>query len=513
MAGESATVARPREAVRPRIAEVAKPLAVEDLPAFVPRAVRRRRVGVALAVCDTTMLLFATSLATTVRFGGMQAVVGSPEGITGPAYAELSLVLVAALLVSMLAARLYDLDRLGWGSGELSRVVQALAMGVVGVTLLMYMLGLPYVSREWAVLAWVLGAVCLVSGRLLMRFLGMRIGPWNKWLQRPTLVVGSNVEAAEIARILQSNSAAGLVPVGCLASSLKDRLSFDFCAPVVPMLGSARDLVDIVRERGIDTVLIVASAFDYEILQKMVRELRGMPVTVHISSALSEVLSSRVLTRGVSGIPFISVTGVSLSPLALGTKRAFDLVLGAAIILVGTPLWMVIAGLIKATSPGPALYSQERVGRSGNPFRMYKFRSMADHADERLRGLRVVNEADGPLFKLHEDPRVTRIGKWMRKFSIDEFPQLINVMKGEMSLVGPRPPLPHETIQYTQQDWRRLEAPPGMTGLWQVSGRSKLTFREMVRLDVFYIDNWSVGLDLALLVRTVPAVLFARGAY
>jgi lipopolysaccharide/colanic/teichoic acid biosynthesis glycosyltransferase len=194
-------------------------------------------------------------------------------------------------------------------------------------------------------------------------------------------------------------------------------------------------------------------------------------------------------------------------------KRVFDLVVGGAGIVLGLPIWLLIVLAIKATSPGPVFYSQIRVGRDGVHFPMFKFRSMYIDADKRLADLVEVNEASGPLFKMRDDPRVTSAGKWMRKFSVDEFPQLLNVMRGEMSLVGPRPPLPHEVERYSAEDWRRMEVVPGMTGLWQVSGRSNLTFDEMVRLDLFYIHNWSVALDFALLVRTIPAVLFARGAY
>jgi lipopolysaccharide/colanic/teichoic acid biosynthesis glycosyltransferase len=177
------------------------------------------------------------------------------------------------------------------------------------------------------------------------------------------------------------------------------------------------------------------------------------------------------------------------------------------------PLWLALAAVIKLTSEGPMLYTQERLGKGGVPFQMYKFRSMVDGADQMLNELSSDNEATGPLFKIRSDPRLTPVGRWMRKFSIDEFPQIINVLKGEMSLVGPRPPIPSETIAYTDTCWRRLDVPPGMTGLWQVSGRSALSFDEMVRLDMFYIDNWSVGLDLALLLRTAPAVVSGRGAY
>ncbi len=329
------------------------------------------------------------------------------------------------------------------------------------------------------------------------------------------------MEAAEVARLLQAKTDSGLSAVGCLRSSLKDTLSFDYCAPVVPTLGTARDLVNIVTKHGIDTVIIVASAFDYDVMQRMIKELRDLPVSVHISSALSEVLSSRVLMQEIGGLPLISLRGISMSPAKLRRKRAFDLLIAGLIVTLGMPLWAVLALLIKATSKGPVFYRQERVGRNGAPFFMYKFRSMVADAESRLAELQNANGDDGsPTYrrvsdygcKIHNDPRITSIGRWMRKLSLDEFPQLINVLRGEMSLVGPRPPLPFETASYTEQDWRRLEVPPGMTGLWQVSGRAELTFHDMVRLDVFYIDNWSMGLDTSLLMRTVPAVLRARGA-
>jgi lipopolysaccharide/colanic/teichoic acid biosynthesis glycosyltransferase len=177
-------------------------------------------------------------------------------------------------------------------------------------------------------------------------------------------------------------------------------------------------------------------------------------------------------------------------------------------------VWVLLAAAIKLTSPGPVLYRQLRMGGDGKPFGMFKFRSISADAEARLAELEAAgaNEATGPLFKMKDDPRVTAVGRWMRKFSIDEFPQLLNVMHGEMSLVGPRPPLPGET-DATDHHWRRMEVLPGMTGLWQVSGRSRLTFDEMIRLDLFYIENWSVGFDMGLMLRTVPAVLFARGAY
>jgi len=269
----------------------------------------------------------------------------------------------------------------------------------------------------------------------------------------------------------------------------------------------------VLDERYVDTVVIASTAFDHDVLASIINQLRGRDLDIQMSPGLLDVISSRVQVREVSSLPLITIQSVSFSRGKVLVKRIFDLVVGGAIAILGLPVWALIAVLIKLDSPGPVFYRQIRVGRDAKSFAMFKFRSMCDRADGRLDELSDSNEATGPLFKVQNDPRVTSIGKWMRLLSIDEFPQLLNVLRGEMSLVGPRPPLPRETMQYSVYDWRRMEVLPGMTGLWQVSGRSSLSFAEMVRLDLFYIENWSVTFDLALIVRTVPAVLFARGAY
>jgi lipopolysaccharide/colanic/teichoic acid biosynthesis glycosyltransferase len=176
-------------------------------------------------------------------------------------------------------------------------------------------------------------------------------------------------------------------------------------------------------------------------------------------------------------------------------------------------VWLLLAALIKLTSPGPVLYKQERVGRDGQPFMMYKFRSMVADADKHKESLEHLNQADGLLFKIRNDPRVTKVGRLMRKFSVDEFPQLLNVIEGDMSLVGPRPPLPGEVAKYEEWHFRRLQVVPGMTGLWQISGRSDLSFDDAVKLDIYYIENWSPRLDFSILFRTIPVVLLPKGAY
>ena len=194
-------------------------------------------------------------------------------------------------------------------------------------------------------------------------------------------------------------------------------------------------------------------------------------------------------------------------------KRAIDMILGLALLALLLIPALFVGLLVWIDSPGNPILTQRRVGKNGRIFRMYKFRTMDDGAHAKIGELQALNEQTGPIFKMRRDPRVTRIGRWLRKLSIDEIPQLLNVVRGEMSLVGPRPPLPHEVQSYTRAQLRRLLARPGLTGLWQVNGRSMLPFEEMVELDVRYIEEWSLLLDLAILARTLPAIVLARGAY
>jgi exopolysaccharide biosynthesis polyprenyl glycosylphosphotransferase len=475
----------------------------------MPRPRRRLLVRSMLVASDAVMLLLASFGATLLRFQYLQAMAGFENVEFHVTYFQLSLWLTVTWLLFLSWEHLYDLDRVFWGSGEFSRLARGLSTGVVGFILVTFALHLPGLSRLWTLLAWSLALAFTTAGRLGVRGLLGTLRRRDHML-RPALIVGANPEAEDLLRVLSSDRSTGLRPVGCLASSRAERLSLNFCG-AVPCLGAARDVLPVVTRNNIDTVVIASSAFDHDVLARIIAELRDVDVDVHVSSGLFEVLTSRMLVREISGVPLITVKGISLSKWNLRTKRVFDLVVASAFVVVGMPFWLALGALIKLTSPGPVFYGQERIGRDGVPFRMLKFRSMVADAEARLAEMR--NDADGPLFKLRDDPRVTPIGRWMRKFSVDEFPQLINVIRGEMSVVGPRPPLPHEVARYSQNDWRRLDVLPGMTGLWQVSGRSNLTFDEMVRLDVFYIENWSVSLDLALIARTVPAVLAARGAY
>lgn len=476
------------------------------------RASKRRVLVTTLLGSDFLAIMIAGLAAAQIRFGTPFAT-GAFENVPADfSFVELSAVTAFLWVLTLGISGLYDLDRVSWSAAEGGRVARALSMGVVILILVTYAIKAPGLSRAWVLLVWVLAIGLVLSSRALVS-IWLTVARRRGRMLHPTLVVGSNAEASDIIRVLRGSVEAGLVPVGCVTSSQAEKLELDYCSENVPVLGSAREIASVLDEYPMDAVVIASSAFDHDVLARMIAELRDRHVDVHISSGLFEVLTSRVLVNEVAGVPLITVKGVSLTPRKVITKRAFDIVLAGLVILVGLPIWLTVAAAIVLTSPGPVFYGQERIGREGERFTMLKFRSMYRDADARLAELQADNEASGPMFKMKDDPRVTPVGKWMRKFSVDEFPQLINVMRGEMSLVGPRPPLPHEVERYSTNDWRRLEVTPGMTGLWQVSGRSSLTFDEMVRLDLFYIENWSVSLDMTIIVRTVPAVLLARGAY
>ncbi len=478
---------------------------------FSTRGRRRITLQSVLLASDLLMVGLGTMASSLIRFHRLRHIAAIPGSGLNVQFADLSLVIGVIWIASLWFEGLYDIERVFWGTGEYSRVARALSFGVVVFIMATYVLKLNDISRGWVIFAWALAILFVVIGRTLVRT-ALVNAHRRGHLLRPTLVVGYNEEAAALIRRLRSDTSSGLDPIACLASSRQDQLGLHYCTPGVECLGAAGDIKAVLDDHVFDTVVIASTAFDPDVLSRIITDLRGRDIEIGLSSGLLDVTTSRVLIREISGVPLITVRGVSFSRGRQFVKRTFDLIVGALFIVVGTPMWMILALMITIDSRGPVFYRQRRVARGGSFFEMYKFRSMSVGAEHVRQQLEASNEASGPLFKMQADPRVTRVGRWMRKFSIDEFPQLINVMRGEMSLVGPRPPLPQETVNYSDYHWRRMEVLPGMTGLWQISGRSALTFDEMIRLDLFYIENWSVGFDMAVILRTVPAVLLARGA-
>ncbi len=285
-------------------------------------------------------------------------------------------------------------------------------------------------------------------------------------------------------------------------------------APVgMPLLGSVQDLPEVLVRLHPDELIVSGVDFGDEAFLDLVEDAHRTGVKVRLAPTTTELLTQRAEYVAGQGVPLFELRPPVFAGLDWAVKRGFDLVVSALMIAVAAPAWALAALAIKLDSPGPVFYRDPRVGLGERQFGMFKFRSMYIDAGERQAGLEASNEASGPLFKIKDDPRVTRVGRFMRRYSIDELPQVLNVLRGEMSLVGPRPLPLRDYVQL--EDWHRKRylVLPGMTGLWQVSGRIELTFDDLVRLDFYYLENWSIWLDISILAKTLPAVLARRGAY
>ncbi len=281
----------------------------------------------------------------------------------------------------------------------------------------------------------------------------------------------------------------------------------------LPALGGIEDLGRVLAAQPVDELIVSGVDLGDKELLDLVEEAHRWGVKVRVAPSMTELLTQRAEYVAGQGVPLFEVRPPVFAGLDWVVKRLFDIGVSAGLILVAAPMWLVIALAVKLDSPGPVFYRDRRVGLGESEFGMFKFRSMYIDASERQAGLEGANEASGPLFKIKDDPRVTRVGRIMRRYSIDELPQMLNVLRGEMSLVGPRPLPLRDFVQL--EDWHRKRylVLPGMTGLWQVSGRIDLSFDDLVRLDFYYLENWSIWLDISILAKTLPAVLARRGAY
>jgi exopolysaccharide biosynthesis polyprenyl glycosylphosphotransferase len=281
----------------------------------------------------------------------------------------------------------------------------------------------------------------------------------------------------------------------------------------LPVLGTLEDLPRVLETYDVDELIVTDSDLDADQLLRVSDEAHRGGVNVRIAARTTELLTQRSQYVPGQGVPLFELRQPAFAGAEWMLKRSFDLAVSVVVVLVGLPVWLLIALAIKLSSPGPVFYRDRRIGLGEREFGMLKFRTMVADAADRQLDLERANEVGGALFKIRDDPRLTGVGRALRRFSIDEIPQVLNVLWGEMTLVGPRP-LPVRDYLLLE-DWhrRRYRVLPGMTGLWQISGRSSLTFDDLVRLDFYYIENWSVWLDITILAKTIPAVLSRRGAY
>jgi exopolysaccharide biosynthesis polyprenyl glycosylphosphotransferase len=385
------------------------------------------------------------------------------------------------------------------------RVVSSLLL--VTVITLAFAVGTGYHHTTFGLYATAFALSAIVIGGLRAAYEMLTRDVWRlAGVRRRAVLVGSADRLVELRRAL------GLGRGG---------IDYDFLGAVsengagtgLPVLGAVSELPEVLSSLHPDELIVSGVDLNEKELLDLVEEASRAGVKVRIAPTTMELLTQRAEYVAGQGLPLFELRPPVFAGLDWAMKRAFDIVVSCAMILLAAPLWLLIALAVRLDSPGPVFYRDRRVGLGEREFGMFKFRSMYMDAGQRQAALEEANEASGPLFKIKDDPRVTQIGKFLRRYSIDELPQVLNVIRGEMSLVGPRPLPLRDYVQL--EDWHRKRylVLPGMTGLWQVSGRIELSFDDLVRLDFYYLENWSIWLDISILAKTLPAVIARRGAY
>jgi exopolysaccharide biosynthesis polyprenyl glycosylphosphotransferase len=421
-------------------------------------------------------------------------------------YATMQLTLTVVLLAVFRVQGLYRQRRgVGWAD-ELGIVFNGTTVGIAIMIIAVFYFRPFGLSRLIFVYAWLYIVAFLALSRLaesiVRGYLRRRgIGLLN------ILVVGAGRQARLIMQNVVAQPELGYRIVGFVDDDVRNDVGrFRY-------LGKSDEIPRLVGEFEVEEILIALPSASHPQVTELLVACKQLRVNFRLVPDFFELSLSQVDVNEMNGIPLIGMRESSLQGSSIVLKRVVDIVVSVAVLVLLAPLLGLVTLMIRLDSPGPIIIGQTRVGRGGRPFTFYKFRSMYVGAESDIDKLRHLNEVDGPIFKMKDDPRRTRVGRYLRRFSIDELPQIFNVLNGDMSLVGPRPPFPNEVERYDDWHKKRLEVSPGITGLWQVSGRSNLPFDEMVLLDIWYIENWSLGLDFKILARTGPAVLLGTGAY
>ncbi len=426
------------------------------------------------------------------------------DGIALPPHQPLIYATVAIWPLVFAICGLYDLRRPTHATAELQRLFNAVAISVLLVVLVIFVTR-SNVSRDFIPVLLAISLVTIVSGRLMTRRIGHSLNS-HAVTSQVTLIAGTNDEARALARTLMRRPWMGYRVCGFVEVTRSGLEVIDG----LPVFGTIDDIAAVSKDRGVQSVIIAGSAAGGSTLQSIDSAL-SPDVSVRVSPGLANLGAARVILEPIDGMALFSLRRHRFSRRQRMLKRTLDIAVTSVTLVLVAPFMIVIALAIKLSSPGPVLFRQRRVGELEHEFTILKFRTMVVGAHAQRDGLD--NEADGLLFKMRRDPRVTKIGRFLRKTSLDELPQLFNVLRGEMSLVGPRPALPEETSRYAESQRGRLRVKPGVTGLWQVNGRHDLGFEDYVRYDLFYVENWSLTMDLYILAKTIPALLTARGSY
>ncbi|WP_426623026.1 sugar transferase [Leifsonia sp. McL0607] len=455
---------------------------------------KRERSTIALAVADAAVIALSVTAAHVLRFGHWEGRVSF--GGFQTTYWVVSMVLALTWLIAVAGFG-------GWvtwpkrlNGPSLLQPVKATVL-VIALLAIVALLFEVDVSRAYLAGALPIGLASLLIVRIVCRLWIGAHRTRGRYLRR-ALVIGTPERASDLAKVFDES----ISPVG---------VSVVATAPV-ETVGRTDHLLQLIADNDVDVIVLTEERAQTNVRQ-LIWDVEGSGAVVWLSVDVPELAAPRAEFHPIERLPIIEVEPADRSITKRRGKRAFDLVFSFIGLVVALPLIAVCAILIKLDSRGPVFFQQTRIGRDGNEFEIHKMRTMRMGAEHEIADLQDQNEGSGPLFKIKDDPRVTRVGRFLRKTSIDEFPQLWNVLRGEMSLVGPRPPLPSEVAEYDRASLRRLIVKPGMTGLWQVNGRSDLTWEQGVRLDLFYVENWSIGGDLHIMFQTVAVMIRPNGAY
>jgi len=432
---------------------------------------------------------------------------------TVPIFDQYLRVLIFITLIWLAVFKLVGL----YDKRKFHNLLDELASLFLGVTLsTLILLGLLFlyqefwVSRLVVVNAWWIAFVLLALERILINGF-MILLQKRGWGIKNVLIVGAG-EMGQLLALKLSSEGLSYRPIAFLDDDPAKIGQIYHGIKVVDKVEISK-IKEIIEKNKVEELLIASYKIPVEKVLDIITECEKYQIEFKIVPGVLELIASRLDIDELGGLPLLTVSEIQLKGFNAVIKRTSDIVFSGAGILALSPFFIIFAALVKITSSGPVLFRQKRIGMDGKPFNMFKFRSMVKDAEKLFPELEPLSETEGHIFKMKNDPRITPLGKFMRRFSVDEFPQLFNVFLGNMSLVGPRPPLPHEVEKYNSWHKKRLRVRPGITGLWQVSGRSLLPFEEMVRLDIYYIENWSLWQDFKILLKTIPVVLFGTGAY
>lgn len=474
----------------------------------------RRLFLIALAATDALTVVLAFIAAYILRF--YFGVTVRPEVAPALAqYARLVIVLAPFWLLLFYFFRLYDYKLLLGGVNEYSRVFNACTTGMMFVVLYTFADEQLSISRAWVLLSWLLTFTVVVASRVAMRRVAYSLRKRGLFVAR-AIIIGANQEAQALAKQLSDTRYSGLQLVGFLkgATTHPAGAAAD-SPPTLPIIGEVEQAVEIIRQRDIEEVIVATTALHRDQLLTIFEQLTPLDgVQVRLSSGLYEIVTTGVQVQPLASVPLMSLNTMRLEPLELALKTFLDYTLIIGLSVFWLPLFALFALAIKLDSPGPIIYRRRVLGVGGKQFDAFKFRTMFTNGDEILAQHPELLEELRTTHKLKNDPRITRVGALLRKTSLDELPQLFNVLAGQMSLVGPRMIHPTEVKEYGRFHLNLLTVKPGLTGLWQVSGRSDLSYAERVQLDMHYIRNYSIWLDMQILFfQTIPAVIQRRGAY